>query len=248
MSYGSYFVRLLRYPISWVASRWRKEWRWVIHRSLFEQRHYRRLMPVVGLLALLMLIWSSLVLALGLLLGGAQLLWQKAFAQNVVASLLVLPISLTIGVFVGTLIQKHSLRFQVRHAGDKLGACVRLSVFKFILFLRNDCGLPIEIEGPVDHRLVRRARNAAHRSFVASSWSVNLPFDFHLRLDETVEALSSCFRHSADIRLAFPRSFDLMEALESLIADIKDGRSHSDPSNTALIVLHYAAEMIRDLK
>lgn len=235
-------------PASWFASRWRHEWRWYFHRSLFEHRYYRRLIPLAVLLAILTVVWSSLVLALGLLLGGPTLIWHQAFAQNVVASLLVLPIGIAIGVFIGTLIQKHSLRFQVRHAGDKLGDCVRLEVFKFILFLRRECGLPIDIEGPTDHRFVGRARDTATRSFAASSWSVSLPADFQLRLDEAVDGISSCFRRSSDLRLAFPRSFDLMERLESLIADIRAGRSQSGPMNTALIILHFAAEMIQDLE
>lgn len=234
--------------VSWLASRWRHEWRWYFQRSLFEHRHYRRLIPLVALLTLLTVIWSLLVLALGLLIGGPSLIWHRAFAQNVVASLLVLPIGLAIGVFVGTLIQKHSLRFQVRHAADKLGDCVRLEVFKFILFLRKDCGLPIDIEGPTDHRLVWRARKTAIRSFAASSWSVSLPADFQLRLDDAVDGISSCFRRSSDLRLAFPRSFDLVERLEALIASIRSGQSQSGPMNTALIVLNFAAEMIQDLE
>jgi hypothetical protein len=62
-----------------------------------------------------------------------------------------------------------------------------------------------------------------------------------------VDDLSSCFRRSADLRIAFPRSFDLMEELESLIAGIRAGGSHSDPENTALIVLRYAADILQDL-
>jgi len=239
-----FFGRLL--PFSWIASHWRHEWRWYVNRALFERRHYRRLIPLVAL-GFLAVIWSFLVLGLGLLLGGAQLIWQRAFVQNVVASLLVLPISLAIGVFVATLVQKHSLRFQVRHAGDRMRDCVGHGTFKFIIFLKTVCGLPIDLEGPVNHRLVLRARSTAHRSFVASSWSLALPPDFQLRLNETVDDLSSCFRRSADLRIAFPRSFDLMEELESLVADIRAGGSRSTPDNTALIVLHYAAEILQDL-
>jgi hypothetical protein len=80
-------------PFSRIASHWRHEWRWNLHRALFERRHYRRLIPLVAL-GFLSVIWSVLVLGFALLLGGAQLIWQRAFAQNVVASLLVLPISL----------------------------------------------------------------------------------------------------------------------------------------------------------
>jgi hypothetical protein len=105
----------------------------------------------------------------------------------------------------------------------------------------------VGLEGPVNHRLVLRARSAAQRSFVESSWRLALPHDFQLRLDETVDGLSSCFRRSADLRIAFPRSFDLIEELESLVADIRTGGSHSNPENTALIVLRYAAEILQDL-
>jgi len=240
--------RLLRRPITYLASRWSHEWRWAAHRSLFEHRHYRRLTPLIVGLGLLTIVWCSLVLGVGVLIGGTHLIWQKAFAQNIIASLLVLPIGLAIGVVVGTLIQKHSLRFQVRYAGDRLGDCVRLATFKFILFLRMDCAIPIDIEGKVDHRLVRRATNSAQSAFVASSWNLRLPPDFQLRLDETVDALSSCFQQSSDLRVAFPLSFDLTLGLQSLIADIKAGRSHSDPRNTALIFLHHAAEILRDLE
>jgi len=244
MTRSRFFARLP--PLTWIASHWHHEWRWDINRALFERRHYRRLFPLLAL-GFLAVIWSFFVLGLGLLLGGAQLIWQRAFVQNVVASLLVLPISLAIGVFVATLVQKHSLRFQVRHAGDRMRNSVGLVIFKFIVFLKTACGLPIDLEGPVNQRLVLRARSAAHRSFVAASWGLALPPDFQLKLDETVDGLSSCFRRSADLRIAFPLSFDLMEELESLIADIRAGGSHSDPENTALIVLRYTADILQDL-
>ncbi len=235
-------------PLARVASRWHRRWRWAIAGSLFQHRHYRHLVPLVALLGLLTGIWCTLVLALAILLGGVQLIWHPAFVQNVVASLLVLPVSLAVGVIIGTFIQKQSLRFQVRHAGDRLGDCVRLATFKFILFLRTDCGIAIDIEGPVNYRLIERARATAQDSFVASSWRLSLPADFDVRLYGTVDALSSCFARHIDLRLAFPRSFDLMNGLESSIADIKAGRSHSDARNTALIVLHNAADMVQDLE
>jgi hypothetical protein len=233
-----------KHRFSWSSSRWRDEW----PHSLFEYRHYRRLAPLLVILGVLIVVWSFLVLALGLLLGGRHLIWQKSFAQNVIASLLVLPLSLAIGVFVGTLIQKHSLRFQVRHAGDRLGDCVRLATFKFILFLQTGCGIPIDVAGPVDSHLVTRARGAAQRSFVESDWSLALPPDFQLKVEETVDALALCYRGSPDLRMAFPQSFDLMDGLESTIHDIKLGTSHSDPCNTALIILHFAGKMIRDFE
>jgi hypothetical protein len=51
-----------------------------------------------------------------------------------------------------------------------------------------------------------------------------------------------------ELEIAFPRSFELMDNLESLMASIKAGASQSSPSNTALIVLHYTAEMLNDLE
>ena len=196
----------------------------------------------------LTVVWCVFVLALGLLLGGFHLIWQQAFAQNVIASLLVLPVGLTIGVFVGTLIQKYSLRFQVRHAGDRLGNCVRLATFKFIMFLKTECGIPIDVAGPVNRRLVECARNAAQRSFVESGWSLPLSCDFDLKVQEAVDSLASCFRSLPDLRIAFPHSFDLMQDLEATVLSIKAGSSHSDPQNTALILLNFAGEIIEDLE
>lgn len=220
----------------------------VLRRSLFEYRYYRRLLPLVAILCALTLVWCGLVLALGIAIGGVRFVWQTSFAQNVVASLLVLPLGLTVGVLVGAAVQKHALRFQVRHAGDKLSEIVRLTTFKFVLFLRTACKIPIDISGPVDARLVRRARNTIQRSFIDSHWSLPIPSDLERTLEETVNQLDACFRGMPDLRMAFPRAFDLMEGLHSLMTDIKAGTSVSDPRNSALIVLHYAIEMIRDLE
>jgi hypothetical protein len=238
--------RLVRRPFAWIASSWRHEWRWALHGAVFERRHYRRLGFPLLMLGLLNFIWCAIILGLALLPGGADLIWNEAFAQNVIASLLTLPLSLAIGVFAGTLLHRHTMRFQARHQGERLGDGVRLAVFKFILFLQRDCAIPIDIHGPVSHRLVARAASAAQRSFVASSWSLTLPADFDLRLDETVDALSSCFSSAGDLRMAFPRAFDLMDGLRASLADIRAGRSQSDPRNTALIVLTCAAEFLRN--
>jgi hypothetical protein len=67
-------------------------------------------------------------------------------------------------------------------------------------------------------------------------------------VEETVEALLTCFMLLPELEIAFPRSFELMDNLESLMASIKAGASQSSPSNTALIVLHYTAEMLNDLE
>ena len=244
----SHLFAQLQRPASWVISRWRHEWRWYVQRFLFEQRHYRRLIPLFAFLCFFTITLSAAVLALGLLLGGSSLIWDRAFAQNVLASMLTLPISLAIAVFVGTLLQKHSLRFQARHAGDKLADHAQLEVFKFILFLRNECGISIDISGPTDHRFVWRARESVAGAFAASSWSLRLPAEFPARLDATADALTSCFQESPDLRFAFPRSFDVIDRLQPLMKDIKSGRSSSDPMNTTLIVLKFAAEAIQDLE
>lgn len=138
--------------------------------------------------------------------------------------------------------------FKVRYAGDKLGDCVRSATFKLILFLRNECHLPIDIEGPINYRFVERARTAVQREFVASGWNFLLPAALAPALDEAVEALLKCFMRLPELEIAFPRSFELMDNLESLMASIKTGASQSSPSNTALIVLHYTAEMLNDLE
>ena len=123
------------WPLFRIVARWYIHSRFTLSGRLFEYRHYRRLIPLVVILSILAVFWSFLVLGVGILVGGFHLIWQQSFAQNVVASLLVLPLSLAIGVVVGTVIQKHALRFQVRHAGDRLGDGVRLAAFKFIIFL-----------------------------------------------------------------------------------------------------------------
>jgi|GEM_PF-6388755 len=239
----------MAWPLHRLRSRWRHVWHWSLQRSIFERRHYRRLLPLAILLILVTVAWSVVLAGFVALFGGWSLVWQPAFAQNVLASLLVLPIGLAIGVVVGTLVQKHSLRFQVRHAGDVLADAVRLAAFKFIVFLRSDCGISIDIAGPVDAALVDRARQAAQDAFAAASWSPRLPSGFELKMDNTVDELTSCFARAADLRLAFPESFDLMERLRSTYSDIKAGRSRSDPlPNTALIVLNHAADMIREFE
>ncbi len=206
----------------------------------FEYHHYRRLIPLVAQLALLTLTWSLLVIIFATIAGGTALIWNIAFAQNLIASLLVLPIGLAIGVVVGTFVQKHSIRFQVRHGADRLVGCVRGEVFRFILFLKNECKIPVDIAGRIDHRFFRRARSAV-RSFLASSRTPSLPPDFEVKLDEVIEGLSSCFEHSTDLRLAFPRSFDLLEGLQNIYRSIKVGSTRSD-----LIEHHLNCFVLRD--
>lgn len=248
MATRSLFSVVLFAPFRWVASRWRHEWMWVVHRALFKVRHYRRLLRLTALLAVFTAVWCSLVVGLGLLFGGARLLWQAAFIQNILASFLVMPISLAIGVVVGTLLEKHSLRFKVRHASDKLAAGVRLTTFKFILFLLRECRLPIDIQGPVNHRFVQRARSVAQRELVASGWTLALPAGLEPTLNTTVDELVRCFRNQPELQIAFPQSFERVDRLESLMASIKAGTTQSSPDNTTLIVLHYAAEMLDELE
>jgi hypothetical protein len=122
-----------------------------------------------------------------------------------------------------------------------------LAAFKFIVFLRSDCAIPIDISGPVDAALVGRAREAALESFVAASWTPSLPPSFPARLDDAVRDLSMSFGRASDLRLAFPESFDSMERLRSTYADIQAGRSKSEPPNTSLVVLGHAADMLAEL-
>jgi hypothetical protein len=186
--------------------------------------------------------------ALVVLFGGWPYVWQPAFFQSVLASLLVLPIGVAVAVVVGTMLQKHTIRFQARHAGDVFADAIRLATFKFIIFLTRDCRITIDIAGPVDAALARRARQAAQDAFAASSWRPNLPATFEDQLDVLVHELGSSFDRSADLRLAFPKAFDLMARLQTLYADIKTGRSSSEPANTSLIVLNHAADMIREFE
>lgn len=151
------------------------------------------------------------VLILALLLGGPRFIWNRAFAQNVVASIIVLPISLAIGVLLGVFLHKYSLRFQARHAGNALRDAVSLAVWGFVLFLRNECGFIIDLEGPVDHRLVMKARRAVHSASQASCWSsARLPPSFEQQTYRVVTAISACFKESTELRLAFPRALDLV--------------------------------------
>src|ERR1017187_6059152 len=92
----------------------------------------------------------------------------------------------------------------------------------------------VGLEGPVNHRPVLRARSAAQRSFVESSWRLALPHDFQLRLDETVDGRSYCFRRSADVRIACPRAAHLREELESLVRGPVTGGSCPPPERAAL--------------
>jgi hypothetical protein len=107
----------MKSPLRWFGGRWHHEWSWRIQRIFFERRHYHRLLRIGGLLAGFTLAWCMCLAGSVVLFGGWFLVWQPAFVQNVLASLLILPLALAIGVVVGALTQKHALRFQSRHAG-----------------------------------------------------------------------------------------------------------------------------------
>lgn len=241
-------LRVLLRLFERVVSSWRHSWRWSIHRRTFEVRHFRRLAPVLLLLLGLIALWSALLVGVLVLSGNTRLLQGLAFAQNVVASLLVLPAGIAVGVVVGTLLEKHSLRFKARHGGDRLGDCVRLALFKLVISLQRDGGVPLDLEGPTDHRFFARARTAAIAAFAASRGSLQLPHGFDQRLQDTVVQMSACFRESADLRLAFPRGFDFMDRLTSLMASIAADPRSSGPENTTLIVLYHAIEIVKDLE
>jgi hypothetical protein len=240
-------LRSLPRLFSGVTSHWRHSWRWLVHRRLFEIRHFRHLVPVLLVLAMLTGIWSALLLGLVMLSGNVELLRGPAFAQNVIASLLVLPAGIAVGVVVGTLLEKRSLRFKTRHAGDKLGDCVRLVLFELVLSLERDGGIPINLEGPTNHRFFRRARTSAVNAFSASHGGIRLPSGFDQRLQDSVRRMVACFRESTDLRLAYPLSFDYMDRLESLMASIAADPRSSAPENTTLIVLYHAIEIVQDL-
>lgn len=250
---GTRIVHLIRsllrwLPASWLVLRWRHGRYWWFRRLAFEYRHYRRLLPLLARLAVLLLIWSLLVAGLALVFGGTDFLRQEGFAQGVVASLLVLPIAIAVGVLIATPLQQHSLRFQARRAGDEMANSIGHAVFKFILLLSRDCGIPIDLKGPVNHRLVDRVRETTLNWFVASEWRGKLPRDFEDRLYAAIDEVSDCFTRAGDLRLAFPRAFDLIDDLRSTVSSIRAGHSSSSPENTALIFLHYATEILRNLE
>jgi hypothetical protein len=220
----------------------------LIHHWLFEARYFRRLAPLLVALLLLTLVWSTLILGLVIASGNANLLRDSAFAQNVIASLLVLPIGLAIAIVTAALLEKHSLRFRARHSGDKLGDCVRLAAFTLTLFLKRDCGVPIDLEGPTDSGFFRRARSAACHAFADSGESVRIPPQLSHRLRECVDGITACFEQSPGLRLAFPRAFDCLDRLVSLMTSIDADPKSSSPENTTLIILHHITEMVYDLE
>jgi hypothetical protein len=231
-----------------ITSRWRRAWRWSLLRWFFEARHFRRLAPLLAALFFLTLVWSALTLGVVVATGNGNLLRGPAFLQNVIASMLVLPIGLAIGIVSGALLEKHSLRFRARHSGDRLGDCVRLAAFTLTIFLKRDCGVPIDLDGPTDSRFFRRARAATAHAFSRSSESLGIPPQLSDRLRECVHGIAACFRQSPDLRLAFPRAFDCQDRLALLMTSIETDPRSSSPENTTLIIMHQICEMVYDLE
>jgi hypothetical protein len=244
----SRFIRFFTRPFLAMRARWRHEWSWSLHRRRFELRHHRHLAKLSAVLGVATIVWLVFVMAVANLAGWGDLLHGTAFAQNVLASLLVLPVGVAVAVVAGTVLERYSLRFKVRHAADDLANGVSLAVFKLIVLLQRECAIPINLEGPVNHVFVAKARDVTTRTFITSKWKHPLPSNFKDQLELTVAEMNASFQTASDLRLAFPRAFDLIADLKRVMASIKSGSSSSDPDNTALIVLHYAARMLRDLR
>ncbi len=216
---------------------------WMLHRT-HEYRHYRRLFPLVPILAVVAIVCWAVVGGLALIFRSRSFMQEGGIGQDVVASFLVLPVGLTLAVLLGIFLQHHVLRFQARHAAYALGECVGLAVSGFIVFLNRDCGLAFDLGGPVDRKLVLRARQAV----IELPPMADLPTDFECRLYSAIDEASACFSNNEYLRLAFSRAFDSMDRLRTLSTKIKKGTTSSSPENTALIFLHFSARMLRDLR
>ncbi len=187
------------------------------------------------------------VIGLGVFFDGTALVSDRSFAQNIMASLLVLPIGVAVGVVVGTFLQRHTLRFQARQWGDRLRDRAILPIFGFIVYLNRDCDFSIDLSGPTSSKFVKRARKAVLSEFLVASWKKQLPADFEQRMYRAANDFLTCFAEARELRLAFPRAFDLMEELEAIVRGAKsDSRSFS--STTTLILLQKASEIVRELE
>jgi len=193
-----------------------------------------------------MLLWCSLVIGASIVVGGVSFIWDRNFAQNVIASLLLLPVGLTVAVVVGTFLQRHTLRFQGREWGDRLCSRITTTIFGFIVYLNRDCKLPIDLSGPTSSRFVERARKAMMSAPAKESSS--LPGDFETRLYKTVAELKTTVAEASDLRFAFPYAFELAEDLQKIMSEIKSGRSPMPPYYAASFFLGKSAEIIRDLE
>jgi hypothetical protein len=192
--------------------------------------------------------WVAFVIGGTFLVGRSDLLRGPAFLQNILASLLVLPVGVAVAVVAATMLEKHALRFKAQRAGDELANCVSHSMFMFVLVLQRECGVEIDLNGPTDDRFAQRAMDAAVKKFSGDSYQTPLPSDFGEKLDGTVAAMAECFRRSADLHLAFPHAFDLMFDLEHLMKSIKKDERSSGPHNTTVILLNFATRILRDLR
>ena len=235
-------------PWSQLQSRWRHEWRWGIRRVLFERRHVRHLGTLALLLLAATIFLTIVLLAVGVALGGTSLIWDRAFAQSLLASIATLPLGVALGVIIATVLQKYSLRFQARHAGDRLADRVSYAAFSLIVDLARDYAMPISLEGPTNHQFVRRARESIIQHMAKDDHAFRFPPEYQAKLDTTTDRLISAFREAPDLRIAFPRAFDLIERLEPLLQDIRtESNTSSGLENTTLIVLHFAAEIQAEL-
>lgn len=241
-------LSLLAAPFRRLRARWRHEWSWGARRRLFEVRHYRRLWTLIVFLLVSSIVWVAFVIGGTFLLGRADLLRGPAFLQNVLASLLVLPVGVAAAVVAATMLEKHALRFKAQRAADELANCFSHSMFMLVLVLQRECGVDIDLTGPTDYRFAQRALDAAVKAFSRDSYQTPLPANFGEKLEGTVASMSECFRRSTDLHLAFPHAFDLMFDLEKLMASIKRGDSTSGPHNTTVIMLNFAIRILRDLE
>lgn len=244
----SRFVRFFTRPFLAMRARRRHEWSWSLHRHRFELRHHRHLAKLAAVLGVATVFWLTFVIAAANLAGWGDLLHGTAFAQNVLASLLVLPVGVAVAVVASTVLERYSLRFKARHAADDLARGVSSAVFTLIVLLQRECAVPIDLQGPVNHVFVAKARDVTTRTFIASKWKHPLPSNFKDQVELTVAGMNASFESASDLRLAFPRAFDLIADLKRVMASMKKVSSSSDPDNTALIVLDYAARMLRDLR
>jgi hypothetical protein len=223
--------------------KWRHRWGFFWGGVRYRVRHLRRFVPIFVSLLILIIAWCPFVIGTAVYFGGSSLIWDRNFAQNVVASLLVLPIGLMVGVVAGAFLQTHLLRLQARQWGDRLCQRITTTTFGFLVYLARDCEFPVDLSGPTSSRFVDRAREA-----VIHTTKTTLPRDFEEKLFATAEEFHSCFTEASGLRLAFPLAFELAEDLQNTILEIKSGLSSSSPLNSTLTFLHSAAKAIRNLE
>jgi len=235
--------------LSQLQSKWRQEWRWGLRAAFFERRHLRHLGTLAFILLVATVLLTGALIAIGAALGGTSLIWDRAFAQNILAGLATMPLGVALGVVIATVLQKYALRFQARHAGDRLADRVNYIAFSLIVDLARDYRLPINLEGPTGHQFVRRARESVIAHMAKDDHAFRFPPEYQAKLDTAADHLVSAFREAPDLRLAYPRAFDLVDRLEPLLQDIRSGRNTSSAlENTTLVALHFAADIGAELE